>query len=145
MSLEKNKGIIGEYHENERPVIVKFVNELPDKEIRLQYPMLTVITWKYNGCQNNGMPESEVNQRIMQLETTIENNKNNSINYRHAYSRTGNNTKELIYYSRSQEIFMENLNHALAKQKRYPIEINFYDDSEWLELKKLLKDFEPKD
>lgn len=107
--------------------------------------MLAVITWNYNGSQYNGMPEGEVKLRIMQLESTIENHKNNSINYRHAYSRTGNNTKELIYYSRSQEKFMANLNNALAKHKRYPIEINFYNDSEWLELQKLLKDFEPKD
>lgn len=144
MSVENNKGIIGEYYENELPVIVKFVNELPAQEIRSKFTILTVISWKYNGCNNNGMPEDEINLKMVSLESAIENSDNNNSNYTHAYSRTGNNIKELIYYSCSQETFMDNLNETLAENERYPIEINFYEDSEWLELQKLLRDFEPK-
>ena len=40
----------------------------------------------------------------------------------HAISRTGNNLKELIYYSRDRDQFIKALNAALAEHDRYPIE-----------------------
>lgn len=34
----------------------KFVNELPESEVRNQLAWLTVLSWKYDGATNNGMP-----------------------------------------------------------------------------------------
>ena len=60
---------------------------------------------------------------------------------RHAYSRTGNNLKELVYYIADRERFMDALNTALADHPRYPIEIDFYDDGEWADFQRLLTSF----
>lgn len=137
----KEKGIIGRYYENDLPVIVKFVNEFPENHLRIKFPMLTVISWKYEGETNNGMPLTETNEKMIVLEDAIENTMDSSKQYLHAYSRTGNNLKEFVYYSSSQDQFMTLLNETLVTHERYPIEINFYDDPEWNEFKKLIEDF----
>jgi hypothetical protein len=55
----EEKGIIGQYTENGYPVIMKFVNELPEKQILDRLPLLVVVSWKYDGGKNNGMPEKK--------------------------------------------------------------------------------------
>ena len=142
---QEDKGIIGRYYEDEKPVIMKFVNELPDEETMNKLPFLTIVSWKYDGSQNNGMPNSEVNQRMIALEDAIENSQPKADVFKHAYSRTGNNLKEFAYYSTSQDNFMSLLNLTLKNHERYPIEINFYEDKEWADFKVVLKDFSNND
>jgi len=138
---EENKGIIGKYIENDFPVIMKFVNELPEKEIMLKLPFLTIVSWKYDGSKNNGMPLEGINMRMIKLEKAIENSMNSSNLYRHVYSRTGNNLKEFAYYSTNQDDFMKILNKTLEKHDEYPIEIDFYEDKEWADFKKVIENF----
>jgi hypothetical protein len=140
-STDEQKGIIGRYYENELPVIVKFVNELPEKKVMSELTFLTVISWKYDGTERNGMPLTEVNNRMITLEEAIEKSMNSTELFTHVYSRTGNNLKELAYYSKSQKDFMEILNRTLEKHDAYPIEINFYEDKEWADFKTVIKDF----
>ena len=140
-STEEPKGVIGRYYENELPVIMKFVNELPEKKTISKLPFLTVVSWKYDGTENNGMPISEVNNRMITLEEAIENSMHSTDLFTHVYSRTGNNLKEFAYYTKSQKDFMEILNRTLEKHDAYPIEINFYEDKEWSEFKTVISDF----
>lgn len=141
-SGEEYKGIIGRYYEDGLPVIMKFVNELPDQSVTDKLPALTVVSWKYDGSQNNGMPLEEVNNRMILLEDALEDSMGLSMIFTHAYSRTGNNLKELVYYTTKQEDFMAMLNRALESHEEYPIEIDFYNDKDWSEFKKVLKDFD---
>lgn len=136
----EEKGIIGRVYENDMPVIYKFVNETPSKETIEKFLELTVISWDYDGSKNNGMPENFDNQGMMNLEEAIDDIESNKF-CTHAYSRTGNNLKELVYYIHDQEQFMTAFNKALAKHPEYPIEIKFYKDPEWSDFQKLLKDF----
>jgi len=140
-SIEDNKGIIGRYYEDELPVIMKFVNELPEQKTMSKLPFLTVVSWKYDGTENNGMPLKEINNRMIILEDAIENSMNSTDFFTHVYSRTGNNLKEFAYYSKSQKDFMEILNLTLEKHEAYPIEINFYEDKEWADFKTVISDF----
>ncbi len=71
-NADEEKGIIGRVYEDGRPVIYKFVNEMPPATIREQIQWLTVISWKYDGASNNGMPKDDENQRMIKLEHTIE-------------------------------------------------------------------------
>jgi hypothetical protein len=135
------KGIIGKYYENDLPVIMKFVNELPDNKVMSKLTFLTVISWKYDGTENNGMPLDEINQRMIILEDAIENSMSSSKIFTHVYSRTGNNLKEFSYYTKSQDDFMKMLNITLEKHAEYPIGINFYEDKEWSDFKKVISDF----
>lgn len=140
-NAEDETGIIGRAYEDGMPVIYKFVNELPEDKIRSSLTWLTVISWEYDGSPNNGMPLHNDNQAMIALEDAIEELIGNRHLLRHAYSRTGNNLKELCYYINDQDQFMEALNKSLSDHPRYPIEINFYHDAEWDDFKRLLNDF----
>lgn len=59
----------------------------------------------------------------------------------YAYSRTGNNLKELVYYISDRDEFMEEFDKALRDQPVYPIEINFYEDRGWKDLQQILEMF----
>ena len=61
---EEEIGIIGRVYEDGLLVIYKFVNEMPSETIRTNLTWLTVISWKYDGKSNNGMPNSEENQNF---------------------------------------------------------------------------------
>ena len=138
---EEEKGIIGRVYEGEFPVIYKFVNELPSKEIRSQLSWLMIISWKYDGTTNNGMPTEAVNNQMIILEDAIENHIEKEDFLQHAYSRTGNNLKELVFYIHDQDQFLEKFNIALKDQPRFPIEIAFYLDEKWEDFQRLLDDF----
>ena len=139
------KGIIGRYYEDNFPVIVKFVNEFPEDSIRTKFPILTVVSWKYNGEENNGMPLKDVNKKMIVLEDALEDAMDSSGLYQHAYSRTGNNLKEFVYYCTKQDEFMDILNKSLVNHEKYPINIDFYEDEQWNEFRQLLDDFINKD
>jgi hypothetical protein len=120
---------------------MKFVNELPDSELMDRLPYLTVVSWKYDGRSNNGMPPREINERMIHLEDALQKAMDSSDIFTHAYSRTGNNLKELVYYSTNQEDFLTMINRSLQIHESYPIEIEFYEDKEWSEFRKVLNDF----
>jgi hypothetical protein len=138
---EEEKGIIGRSYEDGLPVIYKFINEMPPVETRNNLKWLTVISWKYDGSNNNGMPIEKENKKMITLERTIEDYIENDKVLLHAYSKTGNNLKELVYYIHDQDQFLEKFNKAMTGQPRYPIEITFYKDDKWEEFQNLLNDF----
>jgi len=137
---DEPKGIIGRAYEDGRPVIFKFVSELPSETIRTRLPWLTVISWEYDGSDNEGMPESEEVDAMKRLEEAIDSSEKETA-LRHAFSRTGNELKELAYYIEDRDQFMAAFNDTLAAHPVYPIEIEFYNDPDWLELRRLLEDF----
>ena len=128
---EEPKGIIGRSQEDGKPVIWRFVNEAPSDERRERLPWLAIIAWTYDGGERNGMPLHDENQRMISLETTLRENVESPDLCTHAYSRTGNNRKELVYYISDRDEFMQSLNAALRSHPRYPIAIDFYEDPEW--------------
>ena len=140
-SKAEPQGVIGRVRENGLPVIYKFVNQMPEPASRAPLPWLTVIAWTYDGDDNNGMPGDADNQAMVQLEDVIEEQLDDGRRLRHAYSRTGNNLKELVYYSADRDGFIDAFNGALDGYPRFPIEINFYEDPDWKDLRRLLEDF----
>ena len=140
-NTEEEKGLIGRVYEEGAPVIYKLINQLPDDTVRSKLTWLTVISWKYDGSSSNGMPSNDENQKMITLEDTIEDHIENDEFLQHAYSRTGNNLKELVYYINDREKFLEVFNKTLSGHPRYPIEINFYQDAEWEDFERLLNGF----
>lgn len=138
---EEMNGVIGKYYENDFPVIMKFINELPDRKITSKLTILSIISWNYDGIGNNGMPSNEVNKSMIFLEDAVEASVKETDEFIHVYSRTGNNLKEFAYYSKSQKGFMKLLNKTLKTHKVYPIEISFFDDKEWSDFKNVISKF----
>ncbi|MCU7844242.1 MAG: DUF695 domain-containing protein [Candidatus Thiodiazotropha sp. (ex Monitilora ramsayi)] len=141
MAWSEETWSVGEAKIKGNPVIYKFMNEFPDEVTRHRLPWLTVVSWKYNGTNNNGMPSEEINESMIKLEDGLETIKDRELLYMDVYSATGNNLKEFVFYIADREQFMANLNKALNGHPVYPIEINFYEDKEWSELDKLQSDF----
>ena len=138
---EEQKGIIGQATVDGMPIIYKFVNEEPAEAKRKQLPWLTVISWKYDGKDRNGMPPQAANQRMITLEKAIEDGVEKVDFCEHAYSRTGNHLKEFAYYIHDRDSFIKQFNEALKDHARYPIEIKFYKDPEWKDFNELRKKF----
>src|SRR5690554_6634341 len=80
---EEEKGIIGRVYEDGLPVIYKFVNELPQDSVRSNLSWLTVISWKYDGESNNGMPLNNEDRKSVVLEDAIEDHLENDQVLRH--------------------------------------------------------------
>ena len=132
---------VGKININGKPVIYKFMSQLPDAITQKKLPWLTVISWKYDGSTNNGMPVSSENEQMIKLEDGLEEIIGEESVYLLAYTATGNDLKEFVFYISDRDVFIDNLNNSLSKHSRYPIEINFYKDEEWSDLSKLLDDF----
>jgi len=130
---DQAKGVIGKSYKDGLPVIWRFVNEAPTPHKRAALPWLTVISWKYDGSTNNGMPLKLLNEKMIALEDAIAQKVERKDFCEHAISKTGANLKELIYYIHDRDAFMQKLNAALKTRERYPIEITFYEDRDWKE------------
>ena len=128
---DQKKGLIARSYENGFPVILKIVDDVPPESLRREFKWLTVISWKYDGSSRNGMPEDPTNQRMIVLEDTIRQQLESRELCKHAYSKTGNSLKQLVYYIADRDLFMNAFNDALVGEPRYPIEIEFYLDPEW--------------
>jgi len=135
-------GVIGKTTENGLPVIWSFANELPSETERADLSWLILIAWQYDGGERNGMPSEQVNQDMLKLEDALEELEVPG-SHVSVYRRTGNGLKEFAFYARDTERFMCSLNASLASHSRYPIEIKFYEDSEWSDFRRLLADFDP--
>ena len=136
MEDPRGLGIIGEIQEEGLPVVFKLVNEAPTLEIRERFRWLTVIAWKYDRNVRNGMPPADTNEDMLSLEDAIDRLEESALCC-HAYSRTGNGLKELVYYISDRDEFMSAFNDALSDHRPYPIEINFYEDYEWADFERV--------
>lgn len=127
--------IIGEVPIHGRPVLYVLIAELPDPDVRRQLPQLVVVSWKYNGDDNNGMPPPETNSRMMELDDILSSQFEDKVDSFRAYSRTGDNLKEFTYYVASTDAFMDRLNASLRDSPWFPIEITFVHDADWSDLR----------
>ncbi|AUZ85989.1 DUF695 domain-containing protein [Methylophaga nitratireducenticrescens] len=141
MAKAEDTWTVGEVKVNGMPVVYKFLSQLPNEEERAKLNWLTVISWKYDGSTNNGMPPQETNKSMIALEDSLETIVGDGQIYEMAYTATGNDLKEFVYYITDRDVFMTNFNEALSGHPRYPLEINFYEDPDWSDLSKLLADF----
>jgi hypothetical protein len=140
--MAEGQGVLGTVEEDGLPVIWRFLDVTPTDEQREQLQWLTIISWKYDREVRNGMPPVGVNESMVALEDAIE---DAVVEEGFCYalsSRTGNGLKELNYYTRDRDAFIERFNGALAGHPRYPIEITFYHDPEWQELQLTRAKFE---
>ena len=139
---ENETGVIGRVYENGLPVIYAFDKSQPSEDLISRFPWLTIVSWKYDGSSNNGMPTEETNSQMIKLEDALSEEFENSSNSTWVFNRTGNHLKEFVYYIDNRDLFVEKLNDKLSTHSKYPIEINFYNDSTWSEIMDLLRDFE---
>lgn len=140
MGKERGLGIIGRMKEDGLPVIYRFVDELPSQATRERFHWLAAISWKYDRSVRNGMPPESTNKQMIALEQVIGELEDVAL-CRHAYNRTGNGLKELVYYISDRDQFMAAFNDALREHPRYPIDITFYEDPGWEDFQRIRGSF----
>jgi hypothetical protein len=128
--------IVAEGQEHGHRVIWKFLGEMPSGQARAGLDVLTVISWKYDGAANEGLPSAAERERMNALEDAVDLIEAGIL--QPAFSRTGNNVKELAYYIGDRKRFLASLNQVLRSHPRYPIEISFYEDPQWRELEQFI-------
>ena len=123
------------------PILWTYVPEMPEESSRRALPWLTVVRWEYDGSENNGMPHADENQRMLMLEAALLKIERPEMCVE-AYRRIGAGLREFVYYIGDRERFIEEFNDHVAEDPRYPIEIKFYKDETWSELRDLINDLD---
>ncbi|HEY0843834.1 MAG TPA: DUF695 domain-containing protein [Noviherbaspirillum sp.] len=129
--------LVAEGQRNGFPIIVRAKAELPEHRIRKQYGWLTVITWTYS-VESGGLPGADENQKMNNLEDTIESRLEATGLCMAVASRTGNGKKEWSYYVRDRDEFISAFNKVMHGKPRLPLTMHFYHDPAWQELNRLL-------
>lgn len=138
--LSKMRGRIVRTFKDGIPILWTYVPEMPEQSSRCAIPWLTVMRWEYDGSENNGMPQTEENQRMLGLEAALRKIERPDFCVE-AYRRIGAGIREFVYYIADRESFLEEFNDCVAGDSRYPIEIKFYKDESWSDLQGLIDDF----
>ena len=138
--ISESRGRIVETWKDGLPILWTYVPELPAEETRRAIPWLTVIRWDYEGTANNGMPQVEENQRMLKLESALGRIERADFCVE-SYRRVGAGLREFVYYIADRDKFLDALNAHVAGEPRFPIEIKFYKDETWSELRDLINDF----
>jgi hypothetical protein len=122
------------------PILWTYVPEMPGESSRRAMPWLTVVRWEYDGSENNGMPQTEENQRMLMLEAALLKIERPEFCVE-AYRRIGAGIRQFVYYTVDIEKFLEEFNDYVAGDPCFPIEIKFYKDETWSDLQDLIDDF----
>lgn len=137
----ETRGRIVETCKDGLPILWTYVPEMPEESSRRALPWLTVVRWEYDGSENNGMPHADENQRMLMLEAALLKIERPEMCVE-AYRRIGAGLREFVYYIGERERFIEEFNDRVAEDPRYPIEIKFYKDETWSELRDLINDLD---
>ncbi|MGQ3051898.1 MAG: DUF695 domain-containing protein [Roseateles sp.] len=124
------------------PILWTLVPEMPQEVVRSALNWLVVISWKYDGSADNGMPKDDVNAEMLKFERALVTLEGPNSCFE-AYRRIGNHLREFVLYIADRDDFMAAFNGRLAEHPHYPIDIKFYQDESWSELQELIDDLCP--
>ena len=105
-----------------------------------RYAGLINIYWRFDGEWNEGMPPSDVYDRMAALEEALEPLDGPETGF-FVVSITGNNRKEWAWYVADPAAFMERVNVALAGSEPFPVEFETAADPGWQNFHELLRRF----
>jgi hypothetical protein len=121
-------------------ILWTYVPELPAQDAQHALPWLTVLRWEYNGSDSEGMPTADENQHMLMLDVALGKIERPGFCVE-GYRRIGAGLREFVFYIADRDKFLQEFNHCVANDRRYPITIMFYKDEEWTELRDLIDDF----
>jgi hypothetical protein len=116
--------------DNGRRVMFRFAKEFSPSFDKASQPDRIIIVWRYES--ETGQPTSDVHQQMILLEDSIEAILRQDSLSTLALVSTGENLREWIYYSRSEEEFLDRFNLALIGLPIFPIEVHTASDPAWL-------------
>lgn len=111
----------------------------PDRPDLSSLVWAIVIQWPYESDDARQMPPREISAAQQTLEEALD-PLASSPHSELVHVSTGMGLKEWIFYARTREEFMTQLNELLAGHPRYPIDIEFFDDPKWEVWEDMVKD-----
>lgn len=116
--------------ENGNTLVFRSLKSIPDGSEQASYPYLITIYWSYEPAANGGMPDAATNEAQIDFENALSHL--DCREYSHLMLVvTGNGNKEWHWYVTDVDIWMEQLNAALAEKIAYPIEIENSQQADW--------------
>ena len=113
----------------DRKIIFRYIKEFQPSFQRSNYPERVIITWRYES--ESGMPSVPERMRMERLEDLLAPVVEETGLAALILVSTGENLREWIYYTQSEEKFFQALNKTLATEQRFPIEIHTAIDASW--------------
>jgi uncharacterized protein DUF695 len=114
---------------NGRVVVFRYVRDFRTGFDKSSLPDRIILVWRYES--QSGMPataEREAMDRMEDLLGPVVEKPGFAVL---ALVSTGQGLREWTYYARSEQEFLEVLNHALARASRFPLEIHAAPDPQW--------------
>jgi hypothetical protein len=120
---------VSKHKTEDRAVVFRYVKSFAPKFDRSTQPDRIILVWNYES--DSGMPSVEERQMMDSLEDSLSPSIESDGFATLALVSTGENSREWIYYARSEDEFMARLNAALKGSPAYPIEIHAAPDPAW--------------
>jgi Family of unknown function (DUF695) len=114
---------------NGRKIIFRYAEQFSPTFERKSQPIRIIIVWRYHS--ESGQPVSDEHRRMNEMEDALESALDPNGFTTLALVSTGEDLREWIYYSKSEDEFMARLNFAFTEAPRYPIEIHIAADPNW--------------
>ncbi len=112
------------------PIIYRYLSALDSNISQSDYATMVVISWEFNGSNNNGFPDAATNEEQQKLEDLLD-WLDSSENSFLTQVVTCNGSKEWLWYVKDCDDWMDKLNQSLSDCPAFPIGINFFDEPEW--------------
>jgi hypothetical protein len=129
MAQSEGDWSVGKASDAGHPLLIRHLSRLPSWVTRTDFPKLVAISWKLE--QAGGMPTSAESARIYGFEdvlsAAVETSKVGVL----TTIVTANGVVEWQYYAVDHGRFMEELNRAMSKRPKVPIEMSLQSDPSW--------------
>jgi len=112
-----------------RAIEYRYVKEFAPGFEPSSMPARFTFVWHYESA--NGMPSASERESMQRLEDLLSSRLTSTGSAALVLVSTGENVRRWIYYAKSQEVFLVQLNLALAQAPRFPMEMHAADDREW--------------
>ena len=111
-----------------REIIYNVIDSVPDRQQR-ELPYQMTITWDYDS--DTGMPSATELARMYEMEDLIKPEVERQGMARWAYTATGENWREWVFYTSSDQAFVERVRKKLSQGETYPIELTAQREPGW--------------
>lgn len=114
---------------NGRVIVFRYVKDFRAGFEKSSLPDRIILVWRYES--QSGLPSTAEREAMDRLEDALAPVIEKPGFAMLALVSTGENLREWVYYTKSEQKFLQALNAAFAKQPRFPIEIHAAPDPKW--------------
>ena len=127
---EEDQWVLAQALENDKLMIFRFRDNVPDGVEIKDYPYLISILWEYETDNPNGMPSSDIYEKQIALDDALDVIDNKGAGML-MVSITGKGRKEWIWYINDPEVWIQKFHNCLVGHPVYPLQLEQSLDASW--------------